>query len=232
MRKSTPAQWVIRVLIYILGLLCLAFGVAVATNSGLGISPVNSLPFVVSAITPEKLGPLELNPGNCVTIVFCIYILLQVLILRKDFKPINLTQIIFSFIFGQFVNVTKAIVGDWAIPTYPGKLVMLAISIVLIAIGVILYLDVKLVPMPMEGLSLVFADKTNTPFPKMKMIVDCLVVVLGVVLSFLFLRELVYIREGTVLTAVFTGPVMGLLRKPLSPVIEKVCFGGTETCEQ
>lgn len=225
MKKSTCVQWVIRVLIYILGLFCLALGVAIAANSGLGISPVNSLPFVVSAITPERLGPLELNSGNCVTLVFCFYIVLQVLLLGREFKPINLTQILFSFIFGQFVNLTKAMVGDWALPTYPGKLAMLAISIGVIAVGVNLYLGVKLVPMPMEGLSLVFADKTNTPFPRMKMMVDCLVVVLGVLLSFLFLHELVYIREGTVITAIFTGPVMGLLGRPISPLVGKLCFG-------
>ena len=73
---------------------------AFSANSDLGISPVNSLPYVISDI-------VKMQPGTCVTIVFCLYILVQVILLRKEFNPINLTQIIFSTIFGYFVNFPK-----------------------------------------------------------------------------------------------------------------------------
>ena len=52
------------------------------------------------------------------------------------------------------------------------------------------------------------------------------VVLTGAALSFLCLRELVYIREGTIITAIVTGKVMAVVKKPLSPLVEKVCFGG------
>ena len=219
MRKSEPIQWVFRVLFYVAGLFVMALGVAIAANSNLGISPVNSLPYVVSAV-------IERDPGTCVTLVFCSYILLQIVILRKEFKWINLLQIVFSTIFGYFVNFTKALVGDFAIPTYAGQLLMLAVSIVFIAVGVVLYIEVEMVPMPMEGLSLAIAGKTGVAFHNMKIIIDCVVVVAGVALSFLCLHKLVYIREGTIITAVVTGKVMALVKKPLSPLVQKVCFGG------
>ena len=219
MRKSTPVQWVFRVLFYVLGLFFMALGVAFAANSDLGISPVNSLPYVLSAIIPP-------DPGTCVIIVFCSYILMQIIILRKEFKWINLLQIVFSTIFGYFVNFTKWIVGDFLIPGgYAGRLVMLAISIVLIALGVVLYIEVEMVPMPMEGLSLAISGKSGIPFHNMKIIIDCLVVLVGVGLSFLFLHKLVYIREGTIITAIVTGKVMALVKKPLSPLMQRVCFG-------
>ncbi len=216
-QKSTAPQWCMRVLIYVLGLFFLAMGVAVSVNSNLGISPVNSLPYVISQITGTTLS-------TCVIVVFCSYILLQALILRREFKLKNLFQIVFSIIFGYFVDFAKWVVGDFAIPTYPGRLVMLAISILLIAIGVLLYIEVDLVPMSMEGLSLAIAHKRKVPFHKMKIIVDCVVVVVGVVLSFLFLGRLVGIREGTVITAVVTGKVMATLKKPMAPIIRSICF--------
>lgn len=219
MRKSEPVQWVFRVGFYVLGLFLMAFGVALAANSNLGISPVNSLPYVVSAVVGR-------DPGTCVTLVFCSYILLQIILLRKEFQWINLLQIVFSTIFGYFVNFTKAIVGDFAIPTYAGQLLMLAVSIVFIAVGVVLYIEVEMVPMPMEGLSLAIAGKTGVAFHNMKIIIDCVVVIAGVALSFLCLRRLVYIREGTIITAVVTGKVMALVKKPLSSLVQKVCFGG------
>ena len=218
MKKSTPIQYVWRAGIYCLGLLSLALGVAVSVNSNLGVSPVNSLPYVVSQIIGVQMG-------TCVTVIFCTYILLQAIILRKEFNPINLLQIVFSTIFGYFVDFAKALVGDWALPTYFGKLGMLAISIFLIALGVLLYMDVQLVPMPMEGLSSSIAKKLGKPFTTMKTVVDCVVVIAGVVLCFVFLGRLDGIREGTIITAAVTGKIIAILKKPISPIITKICFG-------
>ena len=218
MKKSTPVQMLYRILIYCFALLLMALGVALSVNSNLGVSPVNSLPYVVSRI-------LNVQMGSCVTAIFCFYILLQILLLRKDFHPVNLLQIVFSTIFGYFVDFAKMLVGDFVLPTYFGQLVMLLASIVLIALGVLLYMDVELVPMPMEGLSSCVAKKLGKPFPTMKSVIDCLVVLTGVVLSFAFLGTLDGIREGTVITAVVVGRLIGVFRKPISPIVKKICFG-------
>ena len=129
---------------YILGLFILALGVAFSINSQLGVSPVNSLPYVISLITGQDMGKV-------VICVFSFYILLQLLILRKEFKWINLTQLIFSTIFGYFVDFAKYLLGDFTLPTYGGQLVMMAIGIILIALGISLYMNAGLINMPMEG---------------------------------------------------------------------------------
>lgn len=203
----------------------MALGVAFSANSDLGISPVNSLPYVISDI-------VKMQPGTCVTIVFCLYILVQVILLRKEFNPINLTQIIFSTIFGYFVNFTKWMVGDFLLPGgYIGRLGMQCIGIVFVAFGVFLYLDVELVPMPMEGMTMAIAKKVGKPFPQVKTVVDCTVVLLGVILTVVCLHLIpfrdpgVRIREGTILAALVTGKVIAIIRKPLSPIVQKICFG-------
>lgn len=218
MKKSTPMQYVIRILIYCGALFLMAIGVALSVNCNLGVSPVNSLPYVISQI-------IHVQMGTCVTVLFCFYILLQIVILKREFHPVNLLQIVFSTVFGYFVDFAKLLVGDFALPTYFGKLAMLAASIFLIALGVMLYIDVELVPMPMEGLSSCIARKLGKPFPTMKTVVDCIVVLTGVVLSFVFLGKLDGIREGTVITAVVTGKLIGLFRKWLSPTVKRLCFG-------
>ena len=48
-----------KALIYVTGLLFMAFGVAFSVNSSLGVSPVNSLPYVISRITGLDLGNCE-----------------------------------------------------------------------------------------------------------------------------------------------------------------------------
>lgn len=225
MRKSSPVQWVIRVALYCVALFFMAMGVAFSANSNLGISPVNSLPYVISDIVQKA-------PGTCVTAVFCFYILVQFLILRKEFNPINLAQIVFSTIFGYFVNFTKWIVGDFVFPGgYIGRLGLQCVGIIFVAFGVFLYLDVDLVPMPMEGMTMAIAKKLNKPFPTVKTVVDCAVVLLGVILTFVLLHKIpfvhdgVRIREGTILAAIVTGKVIAMIRKPLSPIVQKICFG-------
>ena len=216
MKTTTPAKLAARLAIYCLGLLILAFGIALAVNSNLGVSPVSSLPYVVSQIAGISLG-------TCTILVYICYILLQMVISRK-FQPALLLQLVFSTIFGWFVDGAKWVLGDFCLPTYFGQLAMLAASILLIGFSLVLYIDVQLAPMPAEGLVGCLSEKLRKPFSSMKTLVDCSSVLIGAVLSLLFLRKLVGIREGTILTALLVGKMMGLLRKPVSPLIRKICF--------
>ena len=216
MKTTTPAKLAARLGIYCLGLLILAFGIALAVNSNLGVSPVSSLPYVVSQIAGISLG-------TCTILVYIGYILLQMVISRK-FQPALLLQLVFSTIFGWFVDGAKWVLGDFCLPGYFGQLVMLAASILLIGFSLVLYIDVQLAPMPAEGLVGCLSEKLGKPFSSMKTLVDCSSVLLGAVLSLLFLHKLTGIREGTVLTALLVGKMMGLLRKPVGPIIKKICF--------
>ena len=58
-----------KALIYVTGLLFMAFGVAFSVNSSLGVSPVNSLPYVISRIT-------GLDLGNTLQLVFAVLLLI------------------------------------------------------------------------------------------------------------------------------------------------------------
>ena len=85
--------------------------------------------------------------------------------------------------------------------------------------------------MPMEGLSMTLAKKVDMSFPNMKIIVDCIVVAAGVAISFLFLYRLEGVREGTVITAIVVGKLIALLKKPLSPIVQRLCFGAKSSAD-
>lgn len=210
-------QFIYRILLYTLGLLFLAFSVAFAINSDLGISPVNSLPYAISLVSGAKLS-------TCVICVFGFYILLQIVLLRRDFKWYNIFQIAFSTLFGYFTDFAKWVLGDFCIPTYAGRLGMLFISIILISIGISLYVDTKLIPMPSEGLTMAFSGSLHIKFHNMKIIQDCVTVALSVALSLLFLHKLAGVREGTVLSALLVGKCIALMQKWIRPLVDRVCF--------
>ena len=120
MKTKKSARLAPRLGIYCLGLWVLAFGIALAVNSNLGVSPVSSLPYVVSLISGVSLG-------TCTTVIYAGYVLLQMAISRK-FQPALLLQLVFSTVFGYFVDAAKLLLGDFCLPTYFGQLAMLAAS--------------------------------------------------------------------------------------------------------
>lgn len=212
-----PSKLFQRVLVYTFGMFFIALGVAFAVNSDLGISTVSSLPYVVSLVLCQ---PLSL----CVTGVFCCTVLLQVIILRRQFEPIQLTQVLFSALFGLLVNLSGLLLGEFCLPGYLGRLVMTLVGVFLIALGVTIYVEAALVPMPMEGLSLAIAKKCGCPFHRVKVVVDCGLVATGVILSLCALGRLEGIREGTVISAVLTGPLIPFFRRSIKPMIDRFCF--------
>ena len=218
LKKSTPVQYLIRGLIYCVGLLILAFGVTFAVNSNLGVSPVTSVPYVISQIAGLSLG-------TCTTIVYCFYILLQIPLQGGKFQPALLLEIVFSTIFGWFVDGVKLILGDFCLPTYFGQIGMLAISIFLISLGLLLYVEVKLVPMPAEGLVTCMAERFGKPMATVKTLFDCGSVVVSCTLGMIFLGSVIGVREGTIITALLVGKLVGILNKKLIPILNRICFG-------
>lgn len=206
-----------RILAYVTGIFILALGVVFSINSQLGVSPVSSLPYVLSLIT-------DISMGTTTILIYLIYVLIQILILRGDFKWMNLAQMLFSVMFGYFIDFFRGLLGDFRIPTYAGQLTMLAISIVLISIGVVIYVNANIINMPMESLTAAVNKKilTKMPFAEVKIILDISVVVISVAASLLFSGEIHGVREGTVLSAILIGQVMKKIHRLIVPPLHRM----------
>lgn len=215
--KTNPyLLWGKRIAIYILGLYLTAMGVVFSARSALGVSPVSSLGNVMYQIALAAHAPTFFNLGNCTTIVFCGYMLVELLILRRDFKPEMLLQILVSFLFGQLVNLAGAMLHALPAPSsYAMQLLYVIISIPLIALGIFLYLGPNLFSMPSDGLCVAVSKKAGISVGTAKTIFDCSVVAISTATSLLYFRALVGVREGTVIVALLVGTVIRLLQKPL-----------------
>lgn len=209
----------LRFLFYVLGLFILAMGVAVSINSKLGVSPVSSLPYVISLVT-------GFNMGLTTILVYIFFVTLQILLLRQEFRLIHLTQMLFSVLFGYFIDFSKYLVGDFVLPGYPGRLVMMGVSILLISVGVTLYVNVHLINMPMEALTAAVRKKLfpRLMFSDVKMMLDTMVVTISILFSLAFLGGVQGVREGTVLAALLVGRVMKLIHPIITPWLDRVCF--------
>lgn len=194
-----------RVIVYCFGLLFLAFGVTFSIKSNLGVSPINSIPYVLSLVTGRGQGMIT-------TIIFSLYVLIQILLLRKEFQMKNLLQLVFASLFGNLVTFSNYCLKNLTVPDYYlVRLSFLFISIVLIAIGLLLYLSTDIVPQPPEGLMLVISKKTGIRISKIKVIFDCTVVVIAVTISLIAFGKMRGVREGTIISALLIGKALDLL---------------------
>ena len=145
-----------RYVIFLIGLFVNSLGVSLITKASLGTSPISSIPYVLSLSFPFTLGNF--------TIFFSVFlILLQLLILRKNFKLEHVLQIPVSIVFGYFIDLTM-LLFTWVNPqNYVMKIVYLLIGCLILGIGVYMEVLADVVMLPGESFvrAIVLTWKTN-----------------------------------------------------------------------
>ena len=198
-----------RYLIFLVGLFVNSLGVSLITKANLGTSPISSIPYVLSLNFPFTLGNF--------TIFFSIFlIVLQLIILRKNFKLEHILQIPVSIIFGYFIDITM-ILFFWVNPeAYIMKIVYLLIGCLILGVGVYMEVLADVVMLPGESFvrAIVLTWKTN--FGTTKICFDVSMSVIAAVLSFVFAGRLAGVREGTVIAALLVGFIVRLIAKKLA----------------
>ena len=198
-----------RYLIFLVGLFVNSLGVSLITKANLGTSPISSIPYVLSLNFPFTLGNF--------TIFFSILlIILQLIILRKNFKLEHILQIPVSIIFGYFIDLTM-ILFSWVNPeAYVMKIVYLLIGCLILGVGVYMEVLADVVMLPGESFvrAIVLTWKTN--FGTTKICFDVSMAVIAAVLSFVFAGRLDGVREGTVIAALLVGFIARLIGKKLA----------------
>ncbi len=208
---------------YVLFIICLFFiglGVAFTKYAELGVSPISSVANVVS------IKFTFLSFGNWLIISNCVLILGQILLLRRNFKPIQFLQIPLSFLFGYFTDFGLWLVSGLPNDKYIFKLLLVAAGIIVLGFGITLGVIADVVMNSGEAIVKAIADVTKKDFGSTKIVFDVSWVLLSVILSFIFFDgKLVGTREGTIISAIFVGFTVKffkkVLQKPLTEILKK-----------
>lgn len=208
--NKLPVYILKRYLLLLIGLAIMAFGVAFSIKASLGTSPISSVPYVVSLFTPLTVGTATIT-------MHCVFILLQILILRKDYHPIQLMQLPVAFFFGYLTDF-----GVWAVQgitcnTYWQQWIVCIIGILLVAVGVSFEVKAGVVVLAGEGVVLAICRVLpKVKFGYMKVGFDVTLVVIACILSIVFTGRLQGVREGTVAAALLVGLIAKQLGKLLA----------------
>lgn len=204
---------VTRYALYLLSLFIISLGASLSIKANLGTSPLICLPYVSSLIT-------KFSVGEVMFVFTLIFILIQVILLRKDFEKRQYLQLIMGTIFSFFIDFSLMLVNFINPVGYVNQMLLLLFSCVVVAVGVLLEIQTEIVYLPADGVIVAISKVLKKEFSTVKPFVDTSLVIIAAILSVVFLGYLAGIREGTLISAIIIGPIVKLLKKYLDSYIE------------
>lgn len=215
----TKTEIIKRYLLFIISLFFAAMGVAFTKHGELGVSPISSVANVLS----YRFNPLSL--GTWLIIWNCVLIVGQIAVLGKEFQMIQFLQLPLSFLFGWFTDFGMWIVSFLPVNSYPVRLIMVVVGIVILGFGISLSVIANVIMNSGEAFVKAISDKLHKEFGNVKIAFDIICVVLAIALSVVFFHfSIVGTREGTIISALLTGMVVkffsNILNQPLNFILK------------
>lgn len=208
-----------RYIVFLIGLFINSMGVSLITKASLGTSPISSIPYVLSLNFPFTLGQF--------TIAFSLLlIVIQLIILRRNFKAEHLLQIPISILFGYFIDLTMVMLFFINPQTYIASLAYLLIGCVILGFGVYTEVLANVAMLPGESFVRAVSSTWKTEFGSTKVAFDVSLTVIAAVLSLFFAHRLDGVREGTIIAALLVGFIARLFGRHLS-FLEPLLFSAS-----
>lgn len=195
-----------RVFLFIVGIALAGLGVAVTARASLGTSPISSLPYVLTFLTP-------LTFGTSTFLLNSFFVGAQWAILGKNFQKSQLLQLPATALFGLFIDCGDFLAKFFIPETFALQVLQLIVGCALLAIGIFFEVVADVLYLPGDGIVKAVNIVTKTSFGPIKIGFDFAFAASAFVVSVLCLRRLEGLGLGT-LIAVF---LVGWLVKSLAP---------------
>ena len=203
-----------RYIFLLAGLFVNGLGVSFITKAGLGTSPITSIPYTLSLGFTPTVGMF--------TFVFNIFlIILQLILLRRNFQLQNLLQLPIIALFSFFIDLTMSLLGFIQPETYVLKVISLIVGCLILGFGVFMEMAANVAMLPGEATVRAVSDVFSTDFGKTKIAFDSSMTVIAAILSFIMFKHLDGVREGTIVAAILVGFIARLFKKYIGG-IEKI----------
>lgn len=191
-----------RVLLMLAGVAVMALGIDVVVRADLGNSPISATPNVLSiGFTAVSFGAFMLGWQ-------CFLVLVQIVILRRDFRLVDLWQIPISVFFGGCIDAFMALIGQAGPESYAASWLWLAVGMAVLALGIVMTVVSGTVMNCGEAVVQAVVRKTGIRFGTGKVLFDLSCAALACLCAFLFVGHLAGVREGTLVCAAFTGVIV------------------------
>ena len=209
---------ILRYFYFLLGLFINSFGIAFITKSALGTSQISSVPYVFS------LYFTHISFGMMTFIFNMIFIIIQIIILKKDFQPIQFLQILANIIFSSFIDISMYLMSWFQPETLLIRIINLIIGCIILAFGISIEVAPNVIMVPGEGIVKAISGVTHKDFGMVKICFDITLIIIASLCSFFFFHSLQGVGLGTVVSALTVGKFVSLVNEyfPLIQHIQKL----------
>ena len=213
-KKNIAARW----LIGTLGLVLIAFGVALSLKSNLGTAPPSCPPAVLN------LKWTAISFGTFTWMMHLLFIAAQMAMRRKVLDIHYLVQLAAAFVFGYLCDACIWLLHGVEITSYLMKIVFILVAVLLTAVGIRLEVIGKTWILAGDQVVDTFSAVTGIKFSNAKIGEDILLVALSAAFAWICFGspfghgEEIVIREGTLILAALTG----LCMKLTDPLVDKI----------
>ena len=210
MEKKTDLA--IRLALFAMGLVVMAFGIAIVIKVDIGVAPGSAIPYSIS-----KLVPLTVGMCSSVFHVFCV--LMQLIIARRPSLKLFL-QFPIAYVFGFLLDFFLGFMV-FELPGLPQRVLLLLAGLPVFSFGIRAVVGADVLIVPTDGLARAMGEKFGWAMSKAKLIFDIIVTAAGVALMLIFTgNAFLTVNIGTIICAAGTGPFIGLFTK-LFPALDK-----------
>lgn len=190
---------------YFGGMVISSLGNTLMVKMMLGQSTFNAMTYNLSLLTGLRMGDISIIWNTCLMII-------QIVILNKSFKKMQLLQMVPGIICGVVLNFFMYdffLTSNLVVDNYFIELIIFVTGLIINAFGISLVTSARIVAAPCESLCLVLAKKTSKSFKFYRIGSDIVFVVIAVIAMFLLRKNTNTIREGTIINLVCMGILIG-----------------------
>ena len=191
---------------FALGVAVNSFGVALITKAALGTSPITSVAYVLDLAFAPTLGEFTFAM-NLVFIAGQIALAL----LRRDFQPVQLLQIVVNLVFSALIDVSMGLLAAFEPTGIVVQAAALLAGCAVLAFGIAIEVAPNVIVVPGEGAVRAITAVTRKPFGTCKVAFDTSLVCIALVLSFTFFHGIQGLGVGTVVSALLVGRLVNLI---------------------
>lgn len=218
--RRSKEEWARRYASFVFILFVIAFGTSLSIRANLGSSPISAPPYVLSLVPG-----MPLTMGSIVILMHVAFIVVQILLLRRDYELRQLSQILVSFLFGFYTDLTMWLTGFLQVPPTLPHAIGLPLQFVellagggLLAFGIACEVRCDSLMLAGEGLPLAIARVVKKDFGKVKICSDTSLVAIGVVLMLVFFHRWDWrmVGVGTLVSMFYVGFMVRVLAPHIS----------------
>lgn len=144
-----------------------------------------------------------------------LFILGEVILLRRQFRPYQYLQIVVNMIFSSFIDISMTLLESFTPTHFASQILSLLVGCTILALGICIEVAPNVLVVPGEGIVKAISQVSRKKFGSVKVIFDVTLILTAACLSLLFFHHLNGLGIGTIISALLVGRIVNIIQKHL-----------------